>query len=136
MIKMPKGYTQLVIYLESQEEREKIKEFCKKANITVSELVREFFRALVRGQGSTVIIDNSNRITIGQVNINLTQHNNVQINNNIIAYITTKLEKSIEILKAALSKKSPLIMSQSIFLAKKELEEMLENIELLSPWGH
>ncbi|RLB08981.1 MAG: hypothetical protein DRG59_03665 [Deltaproteobacteria bacterium] len=133
---MPKGYTQLVIYLKDEEEREKIKQFCEKAGIPVSVLVREFFRSLLRGQGNSIVINSGNKVEIGEININLTQHNNVQINNNIIAYITTKLEKSIEILKAALSKKSPLIMSQSIFLAKKELEEMLENIELLSPRGH
>lgn len=128
---MPKGYTQLVIYLRDEQEREKIKQFCEKAGIPVSVLVREFFRSLLAGGSKNIIINSGNKVEIGEININLHQTNNVQINNNIIKFIDTKLKKAVEILNAALSKKSILVMSQSIFLVKKELEEMIENIELL-----
>jgi len=124
---MPK----LTLYVESKEEIEEMKKTAERLGASISGLVRAFFRGLERGSQHIIIDNSKNKVEIGEININLTQHNNVQINNNIIKFIDTKLKKAIEILNAALSKKSPLIMSQSIFLAKKELEEMLENIELL-----
>jgi len=132
----PRGYTQLVIYLESEEERKKIKEFCRKAGISVSELVREFFRALLSGQGSTIIINNENKIQIGEVNINLQQQNIVQINNNIIAFINLKLRDILEEVNKALKKPSIISYSQALVYTKNQIQKIIEEIRALSPRGH
>ncbi|RLC82766.1 MAG: hypothetical protein DRI61_01345 [Chloroflexi bacterium] len=133
---MPKGYTQLVIYLKDEEEREKIKQFCEKAGIPVSVLVREFFRSLLRGQGNSIVINSGNKIEIGEINIDLKQNVAVQINNNIIAFINLKLQDLINQANAAIKSRSTLMYQNALVYIRDQLKNIINEIKTLSPRGH
>ena len=127
----PRGYVQLVIYLDSEEEREKIKAFCKEMGISVSTLVREFFRSLLEGGQKSIIINAGNKIEIGEINIDLKQNIAVQINNNIIALINMKLSDLINVAESALKSRSLLAYNNALVYIRDQLRELLNNIKLL-----
>ena len=133
---MPRGYVQLVIYLNSEEERDRIKEFCRQLGIPVSVLVREFFRSLIRGRGTTIINIAKNQVQIGEINIDVKQNIAVQVNNNIIAFLNLKFQDMIAEINKALRSRSPLIMNNDLVWIRNQLEAIMRELKTLSPRRH
>jgi len=132
---MPKWGDILHIYVKDEKEKEEIKKIAKKLGVSVSELVRAFFRALAEGSRNIVINYAENQINIGEINVNIQQQNYVQINNNIIALINMKLSDLINVAESALKSRSLLAYNNALVYIRDQLRELLNNIKLLSPRG-
>ena len=89
-------YVGLYIPDEEEEILEKIKEICREKGISISRLIRGFFRAIVE-QTRDIIINNVSAIQIGAIQIAFVQQ---QQTINIVS-IKTQLIEAIEYLKKA-----------------------------------
>jgi len=133
---MPKWGHILQIYCKDEKEKEEIKKIAAKLGVSVSALVRAFFRALAEGSRNIIINYAENQINIGEINVNIQQQNYVQINNNIIALINMKLSSWLEEINKALKSRSLLAYNNTLVYLRQQIEELLNNIKLLSPRGH
>jgi len=88
------------IYIKDEEAYERAKEIARQMNVSLSELVNAFFRALAE-QSDRIRIDiRSTTINIGALQIAIVQQDNRQVNINI-TQIKTSLLEAIELLKSA-----------------------------------
>jgi len=128
---MPKWGHVLQIYCRDEKEKEEWKKISKELGVSISALVRAFFRALAEGSKNITVNYTDNRIQIGEINIDLKQQNIVQINNNIIAFINLKLRDILEEVNKALKKPSILSYNQALVYTKNQIQKILEEIKTL-----
>lgn len=131
MLPMPKWGHVLQIYCRDEKEKEEWKKISKELGVSISALVRAFFRALAEGSKNITVNYTDNRIQIGEINIDLKQQNIVQINNNIIAFINLKLRDILEEVNKALKKPSILSYNQALVYTKNQIQKILEEIKTL-----
>lgn len=128
---MPKWGHILQIYVKDEKEKEEMKKLAKKLGVSISAIIRAFFRSLAAGSANILINRADNQVIIGEINVNLTQHNNVQINNNIIALVFSRLSEWEEMTKKALYSKSSLQMRNALAYLNQAFKQMREDLKLI-----
>jgi len=128
---VPKWGHILQIYVKDEKEKEEMKKLAKKLGVSISAIIRAFFRSLAAGSANILINRADNQVIIGEINVNLTQHNNVQINNNIIALVFSRLSEWEEMTKKALYSKSSLQMRNALAYLNQAFKQMREDLKLI-----
>lgn len=128
---MPKWGHILQIYVKDEKEKEEMKKLAKKLGVSISAIIRAFFRSLAAGSANIIINRADNQVIIGEINVNLTQHNNVQINNNIIALVFSRLSEWEEMTKKALYSKSSLQMRNALAYLNQAFKQMREDLKII-----
>jgi len=134
--KMPKWGDILHIYVKDEKEKEEIKKIAKKLGVSVSELVRAFFRALAEGSRNIIINYAENQVNIGEIKISIQQQNMIQINNNIIAFLCMKIQDLIETAEKALKSRSLITYNNALVHIRDQLKTLQKELKALSPRGH
>ena len=124
---MPRGYTQLVVYLKNEDEREEIKKIASQLNTSVSELVRAFFRALIQQQTNIQVNTTNTQINIGALQIAIVQQQNTQNNINLVN-VKVELREALHWLDIALKGGNPPKIRYQVNEGYKILKKIVSKI--------
>jgi len=113
------------IYLSDDDEEvlKQVKQLCKQLNISLSALVRGFFRALQQGQRN-IYINQQQAIQIGAVQIAVVQQQ--QTINNI--NIKLELEEALRYIEAGLQSQNYTKMYSALKLSREKLKKIVSNL--------
>jgi len=124
---LPRGYTQLVVYLKNEDEREEIKKIASQLNTSVSELVRAFFRALIQQQTNIQVNTTNTQINIGALQIAIVQQQNTQNNINLVN-VKVELREALHWLDIALKGGNPPKIRYQVNEGYKILKKIVSKI--------
>lgn len=122
---MPKGHVQVVIYLPSLEEREKVKQVAKEMGVSVSELVRAFFRSIT--EGKEVVRPDAKNIIIN-ANINIMKQELINVQQTLITNIKLQLTNVLNIIQQGIKANQDYEKHNALIYARDEINKLLSSL--------
>jgi len=102
-----------------------IREVADKMGVSVSELVRQFFRALATQSNIIQVNQRTTNIQIGALTINIVQQQ--QVNNNIVN-IKIELEEALRYIEAGLQSQNYTKMYSALKLSRDILKKVIKSL--------
>ena len=113
------------IYIKDKEAYEWIKRFCREHNISISDLVNQFFRAIMQGSRSISVNAKQTNIQIGALQIAIVQQQQQNININVIRQ---ELVEMLIIVSNAIARGEIHATYSACAEIKKRLQKMLKKL--------
>ena len=105
---MPRRGDVLQIYLSDEEEKRRIKEIAEKLGVSVSSLVRNFFRSLAENRQNIIITEG------------------------IVSFVELKINEILSIINQALKSNNKLIMNNSLIQIRQALKQLIADLKNFS----
>jgi len=105
---MPRRGDVLQIYLSDEEEKRRIKEIAEILGVSVSSLVRNFFRSLAENRQNIIITEG------------------------IVSFVELKINEILSIINQALKSNNKLIMNNSLIQIRQALKQLIADLKNFS----